>query len=378
MGARLFEDSPGGGGVGDEGGAYPLGALLLPMRSLGLLVSLLLAAPATAQSLCGDADAQERTFTTAGAYAVTLAGVSSERVPVTVRARGADGGAFLSGGAGAAIEATFALPGGTRLDVYVGGRGGDGIITGGGGGGSAVVVDRSALLVVAGAGGGGRRSVAGGGGRGLTQRPPGGGFGEAGGGGVFGGGAGTLDGGGEGGGGVTVGGYGFGGGGGAEGGAGSGGSGGGGGYTGGTGGTTAPGEGGTSHVDTTTFASTAFSVTPGVDGGGSMQDGTVALSCGASVASELAAPPPALRLDVWPSPVPRHGRGTVRLEAPVAEWFTVVLYDALGRRVGVLFEGQVGPSTPAAVAFPTGLASGTYVPHVGGVASAQTLYVVVQ
>ena len=346
-----------------------------PTRLLGVLIAIAVASSAAAQGVCAEGGAV-LAFSDPGAYTVTVAGGPAESVRVAVSVRGADGGGLGNGtgGAGALVEASFSIPGGTMLDVYIGGKGVPDIITAGGGGGSALVADRAVLLTVAGAGGGGRGSVVGGGGLGLTDRPPGGGtqgrgagggggFGSPGGGEPFGGGAGTLHGAGAGGAGTAAGGDGFGGGGGTEGGGGSGGSGGGGGYAGGSGGVTAPGEGGTSYVNVEAFGGTVLAVTPGGDGDGQDRDGAVTLTCSSAVAA-VAPPGRDPSLEVWSHPARRGGQSVVRLDVPARQAVTLALYDALGRRVAVLFEGRA--ERDVRVALPSGLASGAYVLRVRG------------
>lgn len=137
------------------------------------------------------------TYSTPGQYQLVL---PRNAVEVTIDAYGAAGGdqrsgAQIFGGPGGHAWATFAVAGGSVLDILVGGRGGDGGIvsgnvgtgglgggadggdsasatpeTGGGGGGRSEVSIGATLLIVAGGGGGagGASGGHGGGGGGLN------------------------------------------------------------------------------------------------------------------------------------------------------------------------------------------------------------------
>lgn len=243
-------------------------------------------------------------FTTPGESTYTLPGSAADSYQIEIETKGADGGDFLwtgnpqtDGGEGATIKASFIIPGGSELLVIVGTSGLDAPGSpggGGGGGGTAVILNNTNVLIAAGAGGGGGQggSSEGQGGQANTNSVPagGGGLGSSGGGGFnspggdgaagSGGGAGTLNGQGIGGmGGVTAGsgGAGFGGGGGGSGTVG----GGGGGYEGGDGDEgTMPlnGKGGDSYVNSL-FSGTVIFNTPGIDGGGSNNNGSVTITC---------------------------------------------------------------------------------------------------
>jgi hypothetical protein len=246
----------------------------------------------------------EQTFTTPGQSTFTLPGTAADFHLVEIETKGADGGDFLwsgnpqnNGGEGATIKASYLIPGGSQLLIIVGTSGFDAPGSpggGGGGGGTAVILDNSDVLIAAAAGGGGGQfpMPGGQGGQANTNSTPiggagpgssgGGGFNSPGGDGPAstGGGAGTLTGQGSGGaGGVTAGsgGAGFGGGGGGSGTVG----GGGGGYKGGDGsdGTTdLNGNGGDSYVNSL-FSGTVIFNTPGSDGGGANNNGSVTITC---------------------------------------------------------------------------------------------------
>jgi hypothetical protein len=112
-------------------------------------------------------------------------------------AYGAQGGIgdLASGGLGAEIGGDFNLAAGDRLEIFVGGMGGNGPGGGGGGGGSFVIDSTSGLkLAIAGGGGGGGGSltgdggpggITGDGGNGGGSHGSGGGYGSGGGGGGF-------------------------------------------------------------------------------------------------------------------------------------------------------------------------------------------------
>ncbi len=246
----------------------------------------------------------QQTFTTPGQSTFTIPGATGENFLIEIEAKGADGGDFLwggnpqtDGGEGATMKASFVVPGGSDLLVVVGSSGFDAPGSpggGGGGGGTAVIIDNANVLIAAGAGGGGGQGAAntGQGGQANTDSPAVGGLGlgSSGGGGFnadggdgpasTGGGAGTLAGQGTGGmGGVTAGsgGAGFGGGGGGSGTVG----GGGGGYKGGDGSDGSSdlnGKGGDSYVNTL-FSGTVIFNTPGADGGGANNNGSVIITC---------------------------------------------------------------------------------------------------
>jgi len=246
----------------------------------------------------------EQTFITPGQSTFTVPGTSGQSYLIEIEAKGADGGDFLwganpqtDGGEGATMKASFTISGGSDLLVVVGSSGFDAPGSpggGGGGGGTAVILDNSDVLIAAGAGGGGGQGGAntGQGGQANTNSPPvgGAGLGSSGGGGFnapggdgpvsTGGGAGTLSGQGTGGnGGVTAGsgGAGFGGGGGGSGTVG----GGGGGYKGGDGSdgsTDLNGKGGDSYINTL-FSGTVIFNTPGTNGGGVNNNGSVTITC---------------------------------------------------------------------------------------------------
>ena len=245
----------------------------------------------------------EQTFITPGQSTFTLPGTAAESHLVEIETKGSDGGDFLwsgnpqtDGGEGATIKASFLIPGGSDLLIVVGTSGLDAPGSpggGGGGGGTAVILNNSDVLIAAGAGGGGGQGGSGGeGGQANTNSVPGGGagLGSSGGGGFnspggdgpasTGGGAGTLSGQGSGGaGGVTAGsgGDGFGGGGEGSGTVG----GGGGGYKGGDGSdgsTDLNGKGGDSYVNLL-FSGTVIFNTPGSNGGGSNNNGSVTITC---------------------------------------------------------------------------------------------------
>ena len=79
-----------------------------------------------------------------------------------------------------------------------------------------------------------------------------------------------------------------------------------------------------------------------------------------------------------PFPNPTAGRAAVEVSVSEPQGVQVAVYDALGRRVALAFDGEVRPGAPARVGLPTvGLAPGVYVVRVDGrtVAEARQLTV---
>jgi hypothetical protein len=88
-------------------------------------------------------------------------------------------------------------------------------------------------------------------------------------------------------------------------------------------------------------------------------DGTSAPSDEVEVAVELAG---AYALAAYPNPVAAGQRATIDVTAREAQRVEVALYDVLGRRVAVLFDGEVAASATERLRLPVrGLASGVYV-----------------
>jgi len=111
-------------------------------------------------------------FFSPGIYTYTIGTAGTYQIA----ADGAQGGAEteygVQGGAGAAIDGDVYLQAGTKLEIVVGGAGGNGLDGGGGGGGGSFVIEVNGssiaddtILAVAGGGGGGGYLYAGGGGR---------------------------------------------------------------------------------------------------------------------------------------------------------------------------------------------------------------------
>jgi hypothetical protein len=87
-------------------------------------------------------------------------------------------------------------------------------------------------------------------------------------------------------------------------------------------------------------------------------DGTSAPSEAVEVAVELAG---TYALAAYPNPVAGGQRATIDVTAREAQAVTVALYDVLGRRVAVLYDGEVAASETERVALPLrGLATGVY------------------
>ena len=75
----------------------------------------------------------------------------------------------------------------------------------------------------------------------------------------------------------------------------------------------------------------------------------------------------AYALAAYPNPVAAGQRATIDVTARAAQAVTVALYDVLGRRVAVLFDGEVGASATERLRLPMrALASGVYVVRVAG------------
>ena len=88
-------------------------------------------------------------------------------------------------------------------------------------------------------------------------------------------------------------------------------------------------------------------------------DGTSAPTEAVEVTVELDA---AYALAAYPNPVASGQRATIDVTAREAQAVTVALYDVLGRRVAVLFDGEMAASATERLALPArGLASGVYV-----------------
>ena len=148
--------------------------------ALALASLMLTASGAAAQPLCSDGF--KTWSSTAQTSTLTLTGSPGDLVKVRFELRGADGGngiriPYTQGGEGATVGTLnprtipplgLLLPGGSRLDVYVGqpGRGG------GGGGGTALVLDRSELIALAAGGGGAWPTSGGSGGKGFIASGP--------------------------------------------------------------------------------------------------------------------------------------------------------------------------------------------------------------
>jgi hypothetical protein len=93
-------------------------------------------------------------------------------------------------------------------------------------------------------------------------------------------------------------------------------------------------------------------------------DGTSAPSEEVEVTVQLAE---AYALAAYPNPVAAGQRATIDVTAREAQRVEVALYDVLGRRVAVLFDGEVAASATERVALSAqGLASGVYVVRVVG------------
>jgi hypothetical protein len=93
-------------------------------------------------------------------------------------------------------------------------------------------------------------------------------------------------------------------------------------------------------------------------------DGTSAPSEAVEVAVELAG---AYALAAYPNPVATGQRATIDVTARAAQRVEVALYDVLGRRVAVLYDGEVAASDTERLALLVrGLASGVYVVRVVG------------
>jgi hypothetical protein len=93
-------------------------------------------------------------------------------------------------------------------------------------------------------------------------------------------------------------------------------------------------------------------------------DGTATPSQEVEVTVELA---DAYALAAYPNPLPGSAEGTLDVTVREAQRVEVALYDVLGRRVAVLFDGEVAASdTERLTLSARGLASGVYVVRVVG------------
>jgi hypothetical protein len=93
-------------------------------------------------------------------------------------------------------------------------------------------------------------------------------------------------------------------------------------------------------------------------------DGTATTSQEVEVAVQLAEP---YALAAYPNPIATGQRATIDVTAREAQAVTVAVYDMLGRRVAVLFDGAVAASATERLRLPaSGLASGVYVVRVVG------------
>jgi hypothetical protein len=96
------------------------------------------------------------------------------------------------------------------------------------------------------------------------------------------------------------------------------------------------------------------------------------ISSPAASAAALAAPP-----SVAVAPNPFAGRAEVRVTLPVAERVVAAVYDALGRRVAVLHDGELEATTTALTLDGSSLSPGVYVVRVAGETFGETRRVTV-
>jgi hypothetical protein len=145
-------------------------------RILALCAACLTSIPVLADSFSYTGSVQQFTAPATGEYDIVAYGASGGGAAASGR----------SGGLGAEMGGDFTLSANEILDIYVGGAGLMGDVSGGGGGGSFVVVDlTTAPLVIAGGGGGAGTNLSGGSGQTspVNSGKGGGGIGGGGGGG---------------------------------------------------------------------------------------------------------------------------------------------------------------------------------------------------